>query len=151
MTVVGGVPRSGEQIQAALVAFVGDWKNYQGTEKAEAQTFLNQLFACYGTDRNAVGAKFEDFRSSAGFMDLHWPQACIIEMKAPSRARSLYQAREQVMRYWRESADEVNDRPAARYVCSAHSSGSRSGSPDASLPAHALALTSRSCPTATSP
>lgn len=116
MTVVGGVPRSGEQIQAALVAFVGDWKNYQGTEKAEAQTFLNQLFACYGTDRNAVGAKFEDFRSSAGFMDLHWPQACIIEMKAPSRARSLYQAREQVMRYWRESADEVNDRGAARYV-----------------------------------
>ena len=71
MTVVGGVPRSGEQIQAALVAFVGDWKNYQGTEKAEAQTFLNQLFACYGTDRNAVGAEFEDFRSSAGFMDLH--------------------------------------------------------------------------------
>jgi len=37
-------------------------------------------------------------------------------MKAPSRARSLYQAREQVMRYWRESADEVNDRGAARYV-----------------------------------
>jgi hypothetical protein len=116
VTVVGGVPRSGEQIQAALVAFVGGWKNYQGSEKGEAQTFLNQLFACYGTDRNAVGAKFEDFRSSAGFMDLHWPQVCIIEMKAPSRARSLYQAREQVMRYWRESADEVNDLPTARYV-----------------------------------
>jgi len=116
VTVVGGVPRSGEQIQAALVAFVGGWKNYQGSEKGEAQTFLNQLFACYGTDRNAVGAKFEDFRSSAGFMDLHWPQVCIIEMKAPSRAKSLYQAREQVMRYWRESADGVNDLPAARYV-----------------------------------
>jgi hypothetical protein len=116
VTVVGGVPRSGERIQAALAAFVGRWKSYQGTEKAEAQTFLNQLFACYGTDRSAVGAKFEDFTASAGFMDLHWPQICIIEMKAPSRARSLYQARDQVMRYWKESADEVNDRPAARYV-----------------------------------
>lgn len=116
MTTIGGAPRSGEEIQAALAAFVGRWKNYQGTEKAEAQTYLNDLFACYGTDRSAVGAKFEDFKASAGFMDLHWPQVCIIEMKAPSRAHVLHQARDQVMRYWRESADEVNDRPAARYV-----------------------------------
>jgi len=49
-------------------------------------------------------------------MDLHWPQVCIVEMKRPSRARSLSQAREQIMRYWRESADEVNDLPAAPYV-----------------------------------
>ena len=116
MTVIGGVPRSGEQIQAALSAFVGRWQGYQGTERAEAQTFLNELFACYGTDRNAVGARLEDFTSSAGFMDLHWPQVCIIEMKRPSRAASLFQAREQIMRYWRESADEVNDLPAAPYV-----------------------------------
>lgn len=27
---------------------------------------MNQLFACYGTDRNAVGAKLEDFRSTTG-------------------------------------------------------------------------------------
>lgn len=44
VTVVGGVPRSGEQIQAALTAFVGRWKGYEGTERAEAQTFLNELF-----------------------------------------------------------------------------------------------------------
>ena len=116
MTTVGGVPRSGEEIQAALTAFVARWKSYQGTERAEAQTYLNELFACYGTDRNAVGARLEDFTSSAGFMDLHWPQVCIIEMKRPSRAGSLSEAREQIMRYWRESADEVNDLPAAPYV-----------------------------------
>jgi len=116
VTVVGGVPRSGEQIQTALAAFVTRWKNYQGTEKSGAQTFLNELFECYGTSRADIGARFEDFKASAGFMDLHWPQVCIIEMKAPSRAKLLYQAREQVMRYWKESADEVHDRPAARYV-----------------------------------
>ena len=37
----------------------------------EAQAFLNELFACYGSDRLEVGARFEDFRVSAGFMDLH--------------------------------------------------------------------------------
>jgi hypothetical protein len=49
---VGGVPRSGEEIQVALTAFALRWKGYQGTEKAEAQTFLNELFACYGTARS---------------------------------------------------------------------------------------------------
>ena len=37
VTVVGGVPRSGEEIQAALAAFVTRWKSYQGSERAEAQ------------------------------------------------------------------------------------------------------------------
>jgi len=107
---------AGLEIPAALAAFAIRWKSYQGTERAEAQTYLNELFTCYGTDRNAVGAKLEDFSSSAGFMDLHWPQVCIVEMKRPSRAHTLSQAREQIMRYWRESADEVNDLPAAPYV-----------------------------------
>ena len=80
---------SGEQIQAALRRFVAKWEPYGGSERAEAQTFLNELFACYGTDRLAVGARFEDFKSSAGFMDLHWPGICIIEMKGaePERQR----------------------------------------------------------------
>lgn len=34
MTVIGGAPRSGELIQAALAAFVARWKSYQGTENA---------------------------------------------------------------------------------------------------------------------
>ncbi|WP_157813940.1 type IIL restriction-modification enzyme MmeI [Microbacterium sp. BR1] len=65
--------RSGTEIQAALAAFAAKWRTYNGSERAEAQTFLNELFAAYGTDRQATGALFEDFKSSAGFMDLHWP------------------------------------------------------------------------------
>ena len=117
--VAGGSPRSGEEIQAALRAFVVRWKDYSGTERSEAQTFLNELFACYGTSRLDVGARFEDFQASAsgsGFMDLHWPEVVIIEMKRPSRGNQLSRAQAQVMDYWRESADSDKDQPAARYV-----------------------------------
>lgn len=96
--------RSGAEIRAELTKFVAKWQSYAGSEKAEAQTFLNELFACYGSDRGAVGAKFEDFKSSAGFMDLHWPGVVIFEMKAPDKARS-QQHRDQLHNYWMESSD----------------------------------------------
>jgi len=106
--------RSGEEIQGALRGFVEKWNSYSGGERSEAQTFLNELFACYGSDRIEVGARFEDFTASAGFMDLHWPGECIVEMKAPSKEVS--SARAQVKRYWEESADEKANTPAARWV-----------------------------------
>lgn len=106
--------RSGQEIQQALRAFAAKWGAYDGSERAEAQSFLNELFECYGTDRRDIGALFEDFKSSAGFMDLHWPGVCIIEMKRP--AKDLAAAREQVKRYWEESSDPDNDLPAARWV-----------------------------------
>lgn len=106
--------RSGEQIQKALTRFATRWDGYTGTEKAEAQTFLNELFECYGTDRLEVGAKFEFFKSSAGFMDLHWPAICIVEMKAPHK--DVASARQQVKDYWEESAEEDTDTPAARWI-----------------------------------
>lgn len=104
--------RSGEEIQRALRAFSVRWASYSGSEKSEAQTFLNELFECYGSNRLDVGARFEDFVSSAGFMDLHWPEVCIVEMKRPGTP--VDKAREQVKRYWEESADD--DHPAAQWV-----------------------------------
>jgi len=106
--------RSGLEIQAALQRFVTKWQGYSGSEKAEAQSFLNDLFAAYGTDRKEVGALFEDFRSSAGFMDLHWPSVLIVEMKAPHVP--LEKAKEQRVRYWQESSSSAEGIPAARYV-----------------------------------
>lgn len=105
---------SGEEIQAALREFAARWQGYSGSEKSEAQTFLNQLFACYGTDRRAVGAEFEFFAPEAGFMDLHWPEVCVIEMKAP--AVSVDTAHQQVERYWRASSKPEVDQQAARFV-----------------------------------
>lgn len=114
--------RSGEEIQGALKQFVGRWHEYAGSERAEAQTYLNDLLSCYGSDRRLVGAEFEYHRAGTGFMDLHWPQWCIVEMKAPSRAARLSDHWEQVFNYWASSADEFSGTPAARYVvlCAFH-------------------------------
>lgn len=102
MSPVGEV-RSGEEIQEALRAFVARWKDYWGSERSEAQTFLNELFVCYGTNRLDVGARFEEFQSSAlgdaGYLDLLWPEVLIAEMKRPQRTATLAQAREQVETY----------------------------------------------------
>jgi hypothetical protein len=48
-------------------------------------------------------------------MDLHWPGICIVEMKAPQVPLGV-KPREQVKRYWEESADEGAGIPAARWV-----------------------------------
>lgn len=112
--------RSGEEIRSALVGFAAKWGSYSGSEKAEAQTFLNELFEAYGSNRQTAGALFEDFKSTSGFMDLHWPGVLIVEMKRPSVA--VASARDQIQKYWRESADDDADRPAARWVviCNFH-------------------------------
>ena len=101
--------RSGLEIQAALAAFIAKWSGFSGTEKAEAQTFLSELFACYGSDRGQGGALFEDFATSAGFMDLHWPGVLIVEMKAPTVV--LEKARDQRQRYWLESSNPTEGIP----------------------------------------
>ncbi|MDQ3152756.1 MAG: hypothetical protein M3R63_13900, partial [Actinomycetota bacterium] len=66
--------------------FVARWRGYTGSERGGAQTFLNELFDCYGTDRHASGATFEDFQASAGIMDLYWAGHCIIEMTTGQRS-----------------------------------------------------------------
>ena len=48
---------TGEEIRSRLGDFAAKWSVYEGTERSEAQTFLNQLFACYGTDREAVATR----------------------------------------------------------------------------------------------
>ena len=104
---------SGEEIQRALRGFVDTWRDYAGSEKSEAQTFLNQLFACYGSDRREVGAQFEYFARAAGFIDLLWPGICIVEMKAPV---SVETAQRRVEGYWRDSGNFDEDVPAARFI-----------------------------------
>jgi hypothetical protein len=107
---------SGLEIQNALRGLAKRWKDYSGTERSEAQTFLNELFACYGTDRHAAGAHFEDAHASVGIMDLYWSGSCIIEMKAPSQSGKLADHRKQALDYWRESSDVTAGVEAPPYV-----------------------------------
>jgi len=108
--------RSGEEIQTALRKFVSRWRDYSGSERSEAQTYLNELINCYGVDRKAVGARFEDAHTANGIMDMHWPGVCIVEMKAPSRADKLSEHRKQALDYWHSSDDPAEGRPAPPYV-----------------------------------
>lgn len=120
--------RSSEEVVAGLRALQEQWWTYDGTERAASQTFLNQLVGCFTGEADvfAVGASFEQFGSRAkgsGYMDLHWPEKCIIEMKAPSVGRSEAQwakAVEQARDYWLHSADVERGIPAPRFlvICS---------------------------------
>lgn len=107
---------SGEEIQGDLREFAARWRDYSGSERSEAQTFLNELIQCYGADRKTVGARFEDAHTSTGIMDLHWPAVCIVEMKAPHRADKLPEHRKQALDYWHSSDDVAQNRAAPPYV-----------------------------------
>ncbi|MEJ7892194.1 MAG: DNA methyltransferase [Solirubrobacteraceae bacterium] len=110
-----------ELIRQNLVAFGEKWSLYQGSERAEAQTFLNELFACYGQDRQAVGARFEEAQHGK-FLDLLWSGICLIEMKRPSEAGKLAAHRQQALDYWRQAADAARNVPAPEWVvlCAFH-------------------------------
>jgi hypothetical protein len=108
-----------EEIRRRLAEFAARWGGYQGSERSEAQTFLNQLLECYGVDRLGAGVRFEE-NVGGGFMDLFWPGVCIIEMKRPSEAGRLAQHRGQALDYWQRSGTPSS--PAPRYVvlCAFH-------------------------------
>ena len=108
------MPLTGEEIRANLTRFVAHWSVRDGYERGEAQTFLTELFACYGQRLSDV-AKFEQFQSG-GFVDLIWPRVCIFEMKSASEANRLAKHREQALGYWREAADAEKGIPAPEYV-----------------------------------
>jgi len=106
---------SSEEVRRSLVDFAREWSLYSGSERAEAQTFLNELFRCYGTDRREVGARFEE-PQAGGFLDLVWPRVCLVEMKRPSEASRLQAHRRQALDYWQNSADPSRNVPAPRWV-----------------------------------
>lgn len=108
------MPLTGEAIRARLTAFAARWSVYEGSERAEAQTFCNELFECYGTIRRDV-ARFEEAQSGR-FLDLIWPRVCLIEMKRPSESHRLAEHREQALDYWRGAAEPETNTPAPPWV-----------------------------------
>ena len=103
-----------DQIRANLTSFAARWGIGDWGERKEAQTFLNELFQCFGMDRREV-AEFEHFESG-GFWDMVWPRVCLIEMKASKEAERLAQHRVQAMTYWENAANDELDIPSPEYV-----------------------------------
>ncbi len=108
------MPLTAEEIRADLTRFVARWSVREGYERGEAQTFLTELFACYGQRLSDVAA-FEHFQAG-GFVDLIWPRVCIFEMKSAGEAKRLVKHREQALAYWREAADVEQNIPSPDYV-----------------------------------
>lgn len=99
---------SDEEIRRRLTNFAADWGGYRGTERSEAQTFCNELLDCYGTERKRV-ARFEERTGAGGFIDMIWPEICLIEMKRPSEADKLAEHREQALNYWKEVSKHAGE------------------------------------------
>ena len=110
----------GDEIRANLSRFAAYWSQYERSERSEAQTFLNELFACYGTERKDV-ADFEAPQQGR-FVDLLWSGVCLFEMKAPGESGRLAKHRPQAIGYWENAADPAKGTPAPPYmvVCSFH-------------------------------
>ncbi len=109
------MPLTGDEIRRRLGEFAARWRGYEGTEKAEAQSFLNELLACYGADRFEV-ARFEE-PAGAGVLDMIWPGVCIVEMKRPREAERLAAHREQAFDYWKEVSRRTGRAGAHVVLC----------------------------------
>ena len=108
------MPLTGEEIRASLTRFVARWSVREGNERSEAQTYLTELFACFGQRLTDV-ARFEQFQAG-GFVDLMWERVCIVEMKSASESKRLARHRPQALAYWRGAADAERNLPAPQYV-----------------------------------
>ncbi|MBK8294287.1 MAG: class I SAM-dependent DNA methyltransferase [Solirubrobacterales bacterium] len=106
---------STEEIKANLTEFAGRWKVRKGYEKGEAQTFLNEFFACFGPEV-ADQAVFEQHEAGGGFIDCIIPGVAIIEMKSAKEAAKLAKHRKQALDYWERSADQESGTAAPPYV-----------------------------------
>jgi hypothetical protein len=105
---------TGEEIRRNLADFTSRWAAYRGSERSEAQTYLNELFECFGTRRGDV-ARFEDAQHGR-FLDLVWDEVCLVEMKRPSESSRLSSHRPQAFSYWRRSADAGRNLRAPRWL-----------------------------------
>ena len=100
-------------IQKNLTAFIKKWKD-ESKEEAEAKSFWDDFFRCFGIDRKEVAA-FEYGVSRAdnskGFIDLFWKGVLLVEHK--SRGKSLDKAESQAFDYVQHIERQVD---IPRYV-----------------------------------
>ena len=113
---MGAGEPAGQEVEHALRELASTWAGFDGSERSEAQSFLNQLLQCFGQDRRSVGARFEHNFPGVGFADMFWPGNAVIEMKKPSEDVRLESWQVQAEKYWRASAAPDRSYPAVRYV-----------------------------------
>jgi hypothetical protein len=109
-------PRGWEQQQRAR-EFVKRWTG-ETHERAEKDTFWNELFQIYGIDRRARTVKYEAAARRAttgrtGFIDVFWPGRILVEHK--SKGEDLVKAMAQAVDYLGHMEEE--QLPTSLVVC----------------------------------
>ena len=106
---------SWNELRPRAAKFARDWAD-AAYEKGETQSFYNEFFAIFGTQRRSV-ARYEEhvtrLDNSSGFIDLFWPKVLLVEQK--SAGRSLTAAREQALSYF--DALTESERPRYLLLC----------------------------------
>ena len=103
---------SWNEVRVRAAAFADKWRE-AAYEKGETQSFYNDFFQIFGTERRTVAryeahvAKLDDRR---GFIDLFWPGVLIVEQK--SAGRDLARAYEQAGDY----VDALTENQRPRYI-----------------------------------
>lgn len=117
--------RTRNEIVESLKAFVTSWSGYTGTERAGAQTFVNQLVQAYTgvEDPRTLDASHEshlplDEGQRHGFIDFYWPGVVLVEMKGPKESVRLAEHRPQMLRYWKYCATDDVPAPPFTVLCS---------------------------------
>ncbi|MGG5753246.1 DNA methyltransferase [Zafaria sp. Z1313] len=117
--------RSRAEIVESLKALAESWKDYKGTERAGAQTFVNELVKAYTGVSNPreLDASHEahlplDEGEKHGFIDFFWPGVALIEMKGPKETVRLAEHRPQMLRYWKYCATDEHPAPPFTILCS---------------------------------
>ena len=116
------------KIEKKLKTLSEDYKDYTGKEVAEFQTFINELFACYGKSRRKIGCGFEEPTDSrkelngqtVGIMDAIWHPHVIFEGKSPFvsfkiASKTLQKTIDQALLYWIKY-DKIKLEDRCRYV-----------------------------------
>ena len=98
-----------EVINQRAEKFSERWKN-EKSEKAEAQTFINEFFAIFGVDRKLVAKLEEHPGESSKFMDCFWQDTLMIEMK------SLGENLDKAMKQARDYDKSINKVIRPRYI-----------------------------------
>lgn len=101
------MPLSLNEIKARALAFSREWEG-AAAERAEAQTFWNELFNVFGVSRRRLAsfeepvrrakARFEQSGGKGGFIDLFWRGTLIAEHK--SLGKDLDSAYKQALEYF---------------------------------------------------
>ena len=97
-----------ETIQSNAIAFSKRWKDFDGRERQQAQTFVREFLAVFGIDDPLQNGEGEfEYVIKGNYIDYLWKKQIAIEMKSKGKDNDLRRAFEQTrQKYMPHLSDE---------------------------------------------